>query len=57
MQSTCQTGAANATSSVLSESSISDFYTNIAVWKYFVSFKLKSLKSNDFRQSINLSKH
>ena len=25
--------------------------------KYFVSFKLKSLKSNGFRQNITLSKH
>ena len=33
-------------------SSISDIYTKMAVGKYFVSFTLKSLKSNGFRQNI-----
>ena len=54
MQSRWKIGVANS----MLEFSGEDFFTKIAVRsiKYFVSFKLKSLKSDGFRQNIILSK-
>ena len=59
MQSTWQTGVANARLEFSGEARFQIFTQKwpLGDIEYFVSSKLKSLKSNGFRQNITLFKH